>query len=80
VLDRIRRIPAWIVRRAAGGVWSVRGSASDDHGLRFGWDYPIGGYRAMYYACRVDYPCEGCEQPRLMAARNAWGWAWRYMR
>jgi hypothetical protein len=32
-------------------------------------------FRVMYYACRADYPCEGCEQPRWMAFKNAWAWA-----
>jgi hypothetical protein len=38
----------------------------------------VRGFRTMYYACRTDYPCEGCEQPPWMAFRNALGWAWRY--
>lgn len=38
----------------------------------------VRGWLVMYRACRTDYPCEGCEQGRLMAARNALSWAWRY--
>lgn len=40
----------------------------------------VSAFRTMYYACRVDYPCEGCEQPRRVAFRNALGWAWKYRR
>lgn len=36
----------------------------------------IAAWRTMYDACRTDYPCEGCEQGRIMAARNATAWAW----
>lgn len=34
-------------------------------------------YRVMYYACRADYPCEGCEQGRWDSFRIALAWAWR---
>jgi hypothetical protein len=37
----------------------------------------VSSYRTMYFACRSDYPCEGCEQPLWMACRNALRWAWR---
>jgi hypothetical protein len=40
----------------------------------------VGGGRAMYHACRVDYPCEGCEMGRWASLRGAWSWAWEYMR
>lgn len=37
-------------------------------------------FSVMYYACRSDYPCEGCEQPRWMAAKNAYSCALRMER
>lgn len=38
----------------------------------------VRGFHIMYHACRTDYPCEGCEQPRWMAAKNAFAWARRF--
>ncbi len=40
----------------------------------------VSDFRTMYYACRTDYPCEGCEQPRWMATKNAVRWAMRQRR
>ncbi len=39
-----------------------------------------GAWRAVYLACRADWPCEGCEQYRLQAALNATRWVFDEVR
>ena len=40
----------------------------------------VQSFRTMYYACRTDYPCEGCEMGRLASLRGALSWARRMTR